>query len=419
MLISDIYEVLQQHTHNLHYLNRYVKFIEQCAKQNEFLDPDTYVENHHICPKADDMFPEYIDLDLHTWNSCYLTARQHITAHILLWKAFPKAMSQLNAVHYMCNVQNSDLCSISGRFIPIAIKNRYGAKAREEFYKSREGFASYKDSSGNISFLHRDDPKIQELGLVGHMLGYKHSEATRLKMMATKAPNRIIKMYFMNLRAVSVKLYSPEFSEYLAQGWVTIRTKEDLAYSETIRASGASKSLSGRADYATPDGKFFDKLYPDDPRIKELGLVYHKTDARVNAALTNQKLAVEANTGAVWYNNGTINKKFKSPPGDPWVEGVLYSDSQKTREARAAGVRAAVCGTVVYNDGVRNYRFKPTDDIPEHLTKGMAPQKPRSKSPLNVGYQTYNDGKSAFRVYPGDTIDPSWSKGMLPRTPKQ
>ena len=54
----DIYSILSSKPHNPHYLNRYITFIEQCQQKN--VDYHGYVENHHICQKADDMFPEYM-----------------------------------------------------------------------------------------------------------------------------------------------------------------------------------------------------------------------------------------------------------------------------------------------------------------------------------------------------------------------
>lgn len=79
----DIFAVLNTKPNNPHYLLRYYRFILYCKLKN--LNFDGYVENHHICPKSKDLFPEYKRSD---WNLIKLTARQHYIAHHLLWKAY-------------------------------------------------------------------------------------------------------------------------------------------------------------------------------------------------------------------------------------------------------------------------------------------------------------------------------------------
>lgn len=95
----DIYSILSSKPHNPHYLNRYIKFIEQCQQKN--VGYECYVERHHICPKADDMFPEYVCFKTHPWNKAPLTPRQHFIAHLMLWKAFPSFYSQTFAAWNM------------------------------------------------------------------------------------------------------------------------------------------------------------------------------------------------------------------------------------------------------------------------------------------------------------------------------
>ena len=82
----DIYILLSSKTHNKHYLDRYLKFIS--SRNLRSIPADIYTENHHICPKAKDMFPEYKNLKEFKWNSIILTAREHFIAHWMLWKAF-------------------------------------------------------------------------------------------------------------------------------------------------------------------------------------------------------------------------------------------------------------------------------------------------------------------------------------------
>lgn len=91
----DILEILKTKSHNLHYLTKYYSFILRCYKHNTNINE--YTENHHICPKSKDMFPEFKSLSEFKWNSIKLTYRQHIIAHIYLWKAY-NTESQLRSI---------------------------------------------------------------------------------------------------------------------------------------------------------------------------------------------------------------------------------------------------------------------------------------------------------------------------------
>lgn len=367
----DIYAILSSKPHNPHYLNRYIRYINKCREYNQTLPSNTYTEQHHICPKAADLFPEYIDLNLHKWNLITLTAKQHVFAHLILSKLFGR--SQLAALHYMLNVQNESF-NYNDREVPNYIKARYAAKAKEVYYKSRKGYAAYKDSSGNRYYLETDDPLIDELNLEGCASGNEFSEETKSHMRKMKDPYRKIKLYFLDT-SINVLCNQDEYEEYLSQGWLPYYHPNDRDYTKSNHYTTVSEKLSGRADYMTPDGKFYGKLYSDDPIIEELNLSYHNTDKRQEQWNQRAKLAVEFNTGSEWYNDGKINKKFKSDPGFPWVRGGLIEDSAK--EARADGIRKVRANTACYNDGEKNYYIKNGDPVPEGLIPGMFKQKPR------------------------------------------
>ena len=85
MSSTSIYSILCSKPHNLHYLNRYWKFIQLFFHQNQVKHNTSY---HHICPKSSDLFPEYASLKLNPWNGVHLTYRQHYIAHWLLSKAY-------------------------------------------------------------------------------------------------------------------------------------------------------------------------------------------------------------------------------------------------------------------------------------------------------------------------------------------
>lgn len=87
-----IYDILASKPHNPHYLRRYYNFILECKSEGR-------TEDHHICPKAKDLFPEYASFIDHPWNRKQLSVRQHYVAHMLLWKAY--GGSQTYAFHLM------------------------------------------------------------------------------------------------------------------------------------------------------------------------------------------------------------------------------------------------------------------------------------------------------------------------------
>lgn len=86
-----IYSILESKPHNSHYLTRYFKFILACTEKNKSMNNNVYVERHHFCPKAKDLFPEYSSFSKHPWNEIKLTADQHFVAHRLLWKSYPSS----------------------------------------------------------------------------------------------------------------------------------------------------------------------------------------------------------------------------------------------------------------------------------------------------------------------------------------
>jgi hypothetical protein len=92
----NIYSILASKPHNLHYLNKYITFIQKCQLKNT--NYNGQIEKHHICPRANDMFPEYESFSIHPWNRALLTPRQHFIAHLLLWKAYPKSYSCVDAI---------------------------------------------------------------------------------------------------------------------------------------------------------------------------------------------------------------------------------------------------------------------------------------------------------------------------------
>lgn len=422
----DIYIVLQSRPNNPHYLKRYYNFILACIRANRDFLSEQYTELHHICPKAMDMFNEYADLYEHQWNGVELTARQHILAHILLWKAFDN-QSQLTAVHYMLNVQNSNTIGFSKRKVPTSIAIRYSAKAREEFYARKLGCSTYKDSEGNQYYLHESDPKIQELNLVGFRSGVTFTAEHKQSLSDSKLYNRKIPMTFLDLTRM-IPLFSEEYDEHIAQGWqpkvkyendgVFCLDEDDRKFRHQLRYENRSKTTQGTYMYCYLDGTMFgQRLLPYDIRIEQLNLSKYVSDNTRIQAKENAKKATQANLGSSWYNNGIVNKKFKSDPGGEWQIGQLpYKEGALDfRKQRAS---EANLGSTTYNDGARNYRVLPGDYIDPVWSLGMAPQKPRKKSSC-VGVELWNDGIKNYRISPGEYTDPAWTRGMVKGTKKR
>ena len=153
----DIYTILASKPHNLHYLNRYVSFIERCHYKN--VGHNGYTEHHHICPKADDMFPEYTCLKRNPWNGIKLSARQHFIAHLLLWKAFPQITSPLVSFWQM---KHKNKIKINSR-IYESLKIEFAKKNSERMKDT----TVVKDKEGNKFRVPVDDPGLKSGELAG------------------------------------------------------------------------------------------------------------------------------------------------------------------------------------------------------------------------------------------------------------
>lgn len=148
----NIHEILITKTHNKHYLKKYLNFIQKCQQKNQFF-PENYTENHHICPKSKDMFPEYKNLKKYKWNSCKLTYRQHIISHLLLYKTFG-TQSQLISVFRTCgqnHVKKLNLKTLNTKNIE-KLKKDLSEKRKGIFTRGYDenGKANVKDSTRKL-----------------------------------------------------------------------------------------------------------------------------------------------------------------------------------------------------------------------------------------------------------------------------
>jgi len=135
---------------NLHYKNRYIKFIKNIQNQQNRILPE-YTETHHIKPRCRNGTN---DKD----NLIELTLREHFLAHWLLWKAYPNFLPLASAFLQMCNKNPKLNKSFQGR-----ITNRVYEMLKIEVYsqlsKVRKGFVYVRDENNNLLKLTKEEYK--------------------------------------------------------------------------------------------------------------------------------------------------------------------------------------------------------------------------------------------------------------------
>lgn len=403
MTSEDIYAILATKPHNPHYLKRYVKFVASCASKQ--LPESTYVENHHICPKSKDLFPEYEDWYEHPWNKVTLTARQHILAHIILWKAYPRIAGACTPVFYMFNVQNSKFCSTSGREVPTVLEVRYAAQSRENFRNNRLGFATYKDADGSRFFLHRDDPKIVEMGLVGYNQGLFVNEETREKIRRSLDPYRTVIMYLNGSReSKRVLINSPDYQKHLDECWTLDRTEESYIEAKQYTARMSSEANMGTSAYFYPDtGVLYGRIPKDSPIIGELGLVHIRSE--------NQTRQATENTLIIAKDPEVQAKKSLAISNLKWCHNPATGERHRLKELPAGwilgrGASNNTSGRITYTDGTRNYMLRPGQTPEPHWVHGMAPQKVRA---IN-----FTDGANWITLHGGDPVPGGYYRAKKP-----
>ena len=158
----NIYTILSSMKHNKLQLNRYLKFIDWCAKTN--INGVEFAHLHHICPKS--MFPIHSNLTVNKWNGIKLTYRQHYIAHLMLTKVYPKSIkmtmaficmnassSQFIKIHSKCYANN--VAKLNGQVIAKnKITGEYEHISSEEYAKGNHthnsaGMVAAIDAAGN------------------------------------------------------------------------------------------------------------------------------------------------------------------------------------------------------------------------------------------------------------------------------
>ena len=179
MTSKDIYSILSSKPHNQHYLNRYWKFVQSFQHQIEIKG---VTEEHHICPKSDDLFPEYKSLKRNPWNGIHLTKRQHFIAHWILANAYKG--KQIYAFWAMCN-QQSPTDSRSRNYKVSSILYEKTKLEISKLISPNKNIGVYKNKNNDIFRVSVNDPRVLSGELVGHSKGkaaYKNKEGVVISM---------------------------------------------------------------------------------------------------------------------------------------------------------------------------------------------------------------------------------------------
>lgn len=398
----NIEELMSAKSKKLHLIKRYIKFIKTCSSAN--CGTAEYLENHHILPKA--IYPEYKNFKLYEWNLATLTSKQHIIAHVMLWKIF--GGSQASALHCMLFQFNANTNKLlKNRKIPNATFIRHAANVRKEAYvntgKYHIGKSTYVDSTGKRYYIETNSPLIAELGLVHIKQNTKVKD--RSVLIASGERRRKATLHFLDM-TIRVKYQSSEYHERLCEGWTPELTKEDSEYRLKLTTQRLSEARSDKSLYATPDGKFFGLLKLDDPSIQELGLITYSTDKNREQWKNWTQAATDAKLGTNIWNNGKDEKFSIDCPGDGWSLGRAprREDWEKNRIVRMREVQQ---GKHVYNNGVDIIYITPGDVVPPGYVRGMKPQKKRMLK--------YTDGINTIKCYPEDAPEGYVSMNAIAR----
>lgn len=149
---------------NLHYLNRYNKFIGALKEQTI----DGYYELHHIIPKSSGGSNDKSNL-------IALTARQHYIAHWLLWKAYGGNLAR--AFFMMSSV---------GRYQRVNSKTY--DKARKDYSEQVKIQMANKPNVPKFTPEHRE--KLRQA-----KLGRKLSETTKEKIRQSRLGKKMSKEF--------------------------------------------------------------------------------------------------------------------------------------------------------------------------------------------------------------------------------
>lgn len=259
-------QILASKSHNESYLAEYIEFID--SRVNKVCEG--YTENHHICPKAPDLFPEFANLKKFPWNSIKLSYEDHIKAHTLLFNAFGE---YYNSVIHACalmsfneeaRILQNNLTSIRNAHTITVFdtrSNKWTSITSNEFYENRDLYKTTADDhlsvieilSGKSKRIHKTDydPSIHKTKTSGMVVctikatnisGLVSIEEYRLNRHLYKHPNEGL------IRSESTKQKLSDFYSGKTHAFnintkriVVITSEEFYANKGTLYVSTSSK----------------------------------------------------------------------------------------------------------------------------------------------------------------------------------
>ncbi len=383
----DIYSILTSKPHNSHYLNRYIKFIKQCQQKN--VDYEGYVEKHHICPKANDMFPDYACFKNNPWNCAILTARQHFIAHMILWKVYKDVYSVISTVW--------------------AMKNRNGMSVNSKMYENlklefskisselQKGICTLKDEFGNIVRIHRDE-LINFSNLKGLSYGKvtvqdSHGNTMQVNINDPRYKNGNLSPFMKGKMFVKIdgittlietKSYDPEKHFFHRKGKATVKDENGNIFTVD-----------------TNDEKYKSREFLPIHQNVAYGRNYNGKIVKVEKGDERFKTGelVGNNRGKFWITNGTQNKMVSKE--DKMPIGYTIGKTQKEDSE-------TVKNTIFINDGSITKRIGKEDEIPIGWFIGIAKNKIKP-------FRYITDGIVTKKISPEQNLPDGFRYGMASR----
>jgi len=271
--------------HNKHHLDRYIMFIEFCINKNTNHNKEK-LQKHHICPKANDMFPDYICFVSNPWNKAPLTAREHFISHWMLVKAYPSIKSQKYAFNMLLN-KSGKRCS----------------RSFDKFY------------SDFIKTLRNDVSNRKLFGAKGMVFVYD-TNTNKYKRIPkeSKLPEGMI--YQTPKRKYNKKKYHDPVTQ--EEFWIdenfevpdNLVKGRNLSFRSKIRKSSmGNKSNQGRNRYHDPKTEKNYNLLPNDSIIESMSLVLGVSD---DVKSIYKEVSKGKNKGTTNPNYGKASKNRKT-----------------------------------------------------------------------------------------------------------
>lgn len=289
--ISELYSL----DHNIHFLNRYIKFIR--TLYNRYNKKPKGFHAHHILPAS--VFPQYKSFKENSWNRIYLSAEEHYVAHWLLHKALPSNPKMTHAFFQMCINPKTNNRMTSKTY----------AKIKDEHAALLKDTVPIRDLDAGVNLrVNRED-----LHLYNYVTCAKFYETPEL-LKARSEKNKNTFTVYNIISEIYHRISASEFDESIHIPTGKMRSQESKAKT--------SVALSDRIFYFNPETEhqLFLKVHDVIPDGYIKGL----------SASTREKMS-KSGGGLLYYYNPLTNEQTKCVEGtEPagYVRGrVVFSKS--------------------------------------------------------------------------------------------